>query len=120
MHNQKCQSQDGKETVCAIRLGSAFNRNFPSFCFKPLQAKGFEYVLKGKDIVVALLTGFGKSLLFQLLPDFLPVKVDNTLNANMADYWVGTRNKLHESEASETSVFCFDNLPLKNLASWTV
>ena len=38
----------------------------------------------------------------------------------MADYLVGARNELHESEASEASVFCFDNLPLKNLASWTV
>ena len=33
---------------------------------------------------------------------------------------VGAWNELHESEASEASVFCFDNLPLKNLASWTV
>ena len=50
-----------------IRLGSGFNRcNFPSFCLKPLQAKCFEYLLKGKDIVAALPTGFGKSLLFQL------------------------------------------------------
>ena len=32
-----------------------------------------------------------------------------TLNANMADHSVGTRDKLHESEASEASVFCFDN-----------
>ena len=47
------------------RLGSAFNRyNFPLFCLKPLQAKCFEYLLKGKDIVAVLPTGFGKSLLF--------------------------------------------------------
>ena len=32
------------------------------------------------------------------------------------DHSVGARNELHESEASEASVFCFDNLPLKNLA----
>ena len=57
------------------RLGSAFNRcNFPLFCSKPFQVKCFEYLLKGKYIVAVLLTGFGKSLLFQLLPDFLPVK----------------------------------------------
>ena len=36
--------------------------------------KCFEYLLKGKDIVAVLAAGFGKSLLFQLLPDFLPVK----------------------------------------------
>ena len=46
------------------RLGYAFNRcNFPSFCLKPLQVKCFEYLLKGKDIVAVLTTGFGKSLL---------------------------------------------------------
>ena len=27
----------------------------------------------------------------------------------MADHLVGTRDKLHESEASEALVFCFDN-----------
>ena len=45
---------------------------------------------------------------------------DYISNANMADHSVGARNELHESEASEASVFCFDNLPLKNLASWSV
>ena len=34
----------------------------------------------------------------------------------MADHSVGDRNELHETEASEASVFCFDNLHLKNLA----
>ena len=53
-----------------VRLGSALNRcNFPSFCMKPLQVKCFE----------CLPAGFGKSLLFQLLPDFLPVKVDTDI-----------------------------------------
>ena len=32
-----------------------------------------------------------------------------TPNANMADHLVGARDKFHESEASEVSVFCFDN-----------
>ena len=51
------------------RLGSPFNRcNFPSLCLKPLQViKYFEYLLNGKGIVAVLPTGFGKSLLFQLL-----------------------------------------------------
>ena len=31
----------------------------------------------------------------------------------MADHSVGTRDELHESEASEASVFCFDNRKLK-------
>ena len=28
----------------------------------------------------------------------------------MADHSVGARDELHESEASEASVFCFDNI----------
>lgn len=57
------------------RLGTALNRcKFPSFCLKPLQVKCFESLLKGLDVIAVLPTGFGKSLLFQLLPDFLSVK----------------------------------------------
>ena len=33
----------------------------------------------------------------------------NTPNANMADHSVIAQDELHESEASEASVFCFDN-----------
>ena len=33
----------------------------------------------------------------------------NTPNENMADHSVGARDELHESEASEAPVFCFDN-----------
>ena len=51
---------------------------------KPLQVKRFEYLLKGEDFVTVtvLPTGFGKSLLFQRLPDFLPVKADNNVPVN--------------------------------------
>lgn len=62
------------------RLGLALNRlNFPSFCLKPLQVKCLEYLLKGFDVIAVLPTGFGKSLLFQLLPDFLPVKSEKNI-----------------------------------------
>ena len=47
--------------------------NFPSLNLKPLQMKCFEYILKGKDVIGVLPTGFGKSLLFHLLPHFIPV-----------------------------------------------
>ena len=43
-----------------------------------------------------------------------------TPNANMVDHSVGAWDEFHESEASEASVFCFDMLPLKSLASWMV
>ena len=32
-----------------------------------------------------------------------------TPNANMADHLVGAWNEVHESKASQASVFCFDN-----------
>ena len=70
-----------KEKLFALsRLGSAFNRcNFPLFCLKPLQVKCFECLQKGEDIVAVPPTSCGKRLLFQLLPDFLPVEADNDI-----------------------------------------
>ena len=56
------------------QLHVAFSNNFPSFCLKPKQVQRFEYFLHGLDVLSILLNGFGKSLVFQLLPDFLPVK----------------------------------------------
>lgn len=62
------------------RLGLALNSgNFPPFCLKPLQVKCFDYMLKGHDVIAVLPTGFGKSLLFQLLPNFLPLKTDKNI-----------------------------------------
>ena len=40
--------------------------------------------------------------------------------ANMADHSVIARDELHESEASEASVFCFDNASPEKSSSWTV
>ena len=57
------------------RLDVAFLKtNFPSICLKPLQVKCFEYLIEGNDLIAVLPTGFGKSLLFQILPFFLPTK----------------------------------------------
>ena len=44
----------------------------------------------------------------------------NTPNANMADHSVGAWDEVHESEASEASVFVLTMLPLKSLLSWMV
>ncbi len=40
---------------------------------------------------------------------FMCISTDNTPNANMADHSVGAWDELHESEASQASVFCFDS-----------
>ena len=54
------------------KLHVAFNNNFPSLKLKQVQC--FESLLQGFDVLSILPTGFGKSLVFQLLPDFQPVK----------------------------------------------
>ena len=36
-------------------------------------------MLKGQDVIGVLPTGFGKSMLFQLLPDFIPVKTTKNI-----------------------------------------
>ena len=42
--------------------------------------------------------------------------LSNTPNANMTDHSVGARDE-YESEASEASVFCFDNVLLRGRSS---
>ena len=70
------------------RVGfSLSNGNFPSLNFKPLQVKCFESILQGQDVIGVLPTGFGKSMLFHLLPHFIPVK--KTKNIGMfTGFWV--------------------------------
>ena len=46
---------------------------------KPLQVKFFEHALKGLDEIAVIPTDFCKSLLFQLFPDFLPVKGEENI-----------------------------------------
>ena len=53
LHNQNARIKMEEKLSVPSRLGSDFNRcNFPLFCFKPIQAKCFEYLLKGKDILL--------------------------------------------------------------------
>ncbi|XP_057302688.1 ATP-dependent DNA helicase Q1-like [Hydractinia symbiolongicarpus] len=58
------------------RLDFVFNlhEGFPSHCLKPKQVQCFKALLKGRDVVAVLPTGYGKSLIFQLLPDVIPQK----------------------------------------------
>ena len=45
----------------------------------PKQIECFKYLLKGFDVIAVLPTGFGKSILFQLLPDLLPAKSESNI-----------------------------------------
>ena len=64
------------EKLKVIRqIGIALNTaKFPPLNLKPLQTKCLEYILKGKNVIGVLPTGFGKSLIFHLLPYVLPTK----------------------------------------------
>ena len=59
-------------------LGAALENSscatFSNLCFKPKQIQCFELLLKGHDVVAVLPTGYGKSLIFHLLPWVLPIK----------------------------------------------
>ena len=46
----------------------------PCFNLKPKQIKCLELILNGHDVIGVLPTGFGKSFLFQVLPDLIPCK----------------------------------------------
>lgn len=48
--------------------------NFPDINFKPKQVQVFQEILNKKDVVAVLPTGYGKSILFQLLPLIIPKK----------------------------------------------
>ena len=41
--------------------------------------KCFEYMLEGQDVIGVLPTGFGKSVLFHLLPHFIPVNTTKNI-----------------------------------------
>jgi superfamily II DNA helicase RecQ len=55
------------------------NAGIPDIILKPEQVKCFEYILQGYDVIAVLPTGFGKSLLYQLLPDILPTKTSQNI-----------------------------------------
>lgn len=66
-------------------------RNFPEINFKPKQMKVLENLMLNRDVVAVLPTGFGKSIIFQILPYFLStstegiVVVISPLNSIMED-----------------------------------
>ncbi|XP_057302871.1 uncharacterized protein LOC130637042 [Hydractinia symbiolongicarpus] len=61
--------------VMLQRLQSGIERNFfDDFNFKPKQILCLQHLIDGHDVIAALPTGFGKTFLFQVLPDILPGK----------------------------------------------
>ena len=65
-------------------IGRALNdpscSSYSNFCFKPKQIQCFDLLLKGHDVVAVLPTGYGKSLIFHLLPWILPYKNEGLKN----------------------------------------
>ena len=65
-------------------LSSALSRSeFPALMFKPKQVVCWEQLWLGKDVIGVLPTGYGKSVLFQLLPYILPQKDKKDVNDNI-------------------------------------
>ena len=65
---------------CFVEFGFSLNNgNFPPLNFKPLEMKCFEYILNGQDVIGVLPTGFGKSMLFHLLPHCIHVKTTKNI-----------------------------------------
>ncbi|XP_057297640.1 ATP-dependent DNA helicase RecQ-like [Hydractinia symbiolongicarpus] len=66
----------GWEDVVRVfkRLNNVFEKyeTLPSFILKPKQVQCFEYLGEGHHVIAVLPTGFGKSLIYQLLPNFVP------------------------------------------------
>ena len=69
-----CNSMNNKDLTSCFnvfrKVGSALSsvKIFQNICFKPKQLQCFEALLDGRDVVAVLPTGYGKSLIFQLLP----------------------------------------------------
>ena len=58
---------------------SLHKHDISGFCLKVKQVQCFESLVTGHDVVCVLSTGYGKSLLFHLLPQLLPVKSTNNI-----------------------------------------
>ena len=63
-----------------IALSNPACAAYSNLCFKPKQIQCIELILKGHDVVAVLPTGYGKSLIFQLLPWILPPKSEGENN----------------------------------------
>ena len=57
--------------------------NFPNICFKPKQIQCLEYLVLRNDVIGIFPTGFGKSILFQLLPDLSSISTHQEGNGNI-------------------------------------
>jgi len=51
-----------------------------SYSIKPRQLEAITYILEGKDTLAILRTSFGKSLIYQLLPEVCKLLEDHSCN----------------------------------------
>ena len=108
------------------RIQNAWERNnFPDMNLKPKQVKCLEVIAKNnKDLIAVLPTGYGKSLVFQVLPDFLSsndsctglVIVVTAVNSIITDQ-VETLNAFGMSSYTLTARDDSDNTVLPSLLS---
>ena len=62
------------------RLQSALEKNnLNGFTLRPKQVICLDYLYRGIDVVAVLPTGFGKSLIYQVLPFLMPLKEQNNI-----------------------------------------
>ena len=75
MENQHKQYFSNEVLPVFKGIQNALNQcDFGALCFKPQQIQCWVHLLDGKDVIGILPTGFGKSVLFQLLPMIFPTK----------------------------------------------
>lgn len=56
------------------------SQNMKRLFLKPQQIQCLDHLLNGTDVLAALPTGYGKSLIFQLLPNLFPTKKSDSNN----------------------------------------
>ena len=60
------------KNVGALVTSGSCDSFYSSLRFKPKQMQCFDALIHGNDLIAVLPTGYGKSLIFQLLPWILP------------------------------------------------
>jgi superfamily II DNA or RNA helicase len=94
------------------RIQFSLDNNNISFSPKIKQIQCFEHLLNGEDVIAVLPTGFGKSILFQLLHDIIPPRSKNENNKNIVIV-VCPLNSIIEDQLKYLQKNCIPSMELK-------